>query len=169
IYERRHTRSVAEFGGLSHVMPGYATVFLAMVMTAIGLPLLCVFISEFLAMRGAFEAKPVWAAWAALGIILNAGYMLWLYQRMFFGNIDNPKNERLTDMTGREWAYMLPLVILALWIGVYPSPFIRYIQQPVDTVVRQVRPDYPMPGPTPRRVERAGNEKNTEHRTQKSE
>src|SRR6185503_2159267 len=83
IYERRHTRIVSEFGGLSHVMPGYATVFLAMAMTAIGLPLLCVFISEFLAMRGAFEANPWWAGWAALGIILNAGYMLWLYQRMF--------------------------------------------------------------------------------------
>src|ERR1700716_1880031 len=64
IYERRHTRSVAEFGGLSHVMPGYAAVFLGMVMTAIGLPLLAVFISEFLALRGAFESNPVWAGWA---------------------------------------------------------------------------------------------------------
>ncbi|HZH31628.1 MAG TPA: NADH-quinone oxidoreductase subunit M [Pyrinomonadaceae bacterium] len=143
IYERRHTRKVSEFGGLSHVMPGYATVFLAMSMTAIGLPLLCVFISEFLAMRGAFEAQPWWAAWAALGIILNAGYMLWLYQRMFFGHIDNPKNENLPDMNGREWAYMLPLVALSLWIGVYPKPFMEYIQRPVNAVVRQVRPDYP--------------------------
>ena len=149
IYERRHTRNVAEFGGLSHVMPGYAAVFLAMTMTAIGLPLLCVFISEFLAMRGAFEANPWWAAWAALGIILNAGYMLWLYQRMFFGNIENPKNSNLPDMTGREWAYMVPLVILSLWIGVYPKTFVDYIQKPVAAVVRQVRPDYPMPGTPP--------------------
>lgn len=146
VYERRHTRNVSEFGGLSHVMPGYATVFLVMAMTAIGLPLLCVFISEFLAMRGAFEAQPAWAAWAALGIILNAGYMLWLYQRMFFGNIDNPKNEKLKDMSGREWAYMLPLVALSLWIGVYPKPFIDFIQKPVNAVVRQVRPNYPLPG-----------------------
>ncbi len=146
IYERRHTRNVAEFGGLSHVMPGYAAVFLGMAMTAIGLPLLCVFISEFLAMRGAFEAKPLWAAWAALGIILNAGYMLWLYQRMFFGNIDNPKNEKLTDMSGREWAYMLPLLVLSVWIGVYPKFFTDYIVQPVNAVVRQVRPTYPIPG-----------------------
>jgi NADH-quinone oxidoreductase subunit M len=146
IYERRHTRIVSEFGGLSHVMPGYAAVFLAMAMTAIGLPLLCVFISEFLAMRGAFEANPWWAGWAALGIILNAGYMLWLYQRMFFGNVDNPKNKDLTDMSGREWAYMTPLVILSLWIGVYPKTFIDYIQRPVAAVVRQVRPDYPIPG-----------------------
>src|SRR5438046_9461910 len=69
IYERRHTRSVAEFGGLSHVMPGYAAVFLAMVMTAIGLPLLAVFISEFLALRGAFEANPLWAGWGTVGSI----------------------------------------------------------------------------------------------------
>ncbi len=146
IYERRHTRNVAEFGGLSHVMPGYAAVFLSMAMTAIGLPLLCVFISEFLALRGAFEANPIWAAWGALGIILNAAYMLWLYQRMFFGTIDNPKNENLTDLSGREWLYMAPLVILSLWIGVYPKPFINYIERPVNAVVRQVRPTYPIPG-----------------------
>ena len=148
IYERRHTRKVSEFGGLSHVMPGYAAVFLAMAMTAIGLPLLCVFISEFLALRGAFEAKPSWAAWGALGIILNAGYMLWLYQRMFFGTIDNPKNEKLTDLNAREWAYMLPLVIMSLWIGICATPFLRYIQQPTNAVVQQVRPDYPLPGRT---------------------
>ncbi len=146
IYERRHTRNVAEFGGLSHVMPGYAAIFLGMVMTAIGLPLLAVFISEFLALRGSFEANPYWAAWAALGIILNAGYFLWLYQRMFFGTIDNPKNEKLTDLNVREWAYMVPLMILSLWIGVYPKPFLEYIQQPVNTVVKQVRPDYVIPG-----------------------
>ncbi|MCA1593661.1 MAG: NADH-quinone oxidoreductase subunit M [Acidobacteria bacterium] len=155
IYERRHTRNVAEFGGLSHVMPGYAAVFLAMAMTAIGLPLLCVFISEFLALRGAFEANPYWAGWGALGIILNAGYMLWLYQRMFFGNIENPKNERLKDLKGREWAYMLPLVIASLWIGVYPKPFIDYIQLPVSAVVRHIRPNYPVPGVPPRAPETA--------------
>ena len=146
IYERRHTRKVSEFGGLSHVMPGYAAVFLAMAMTAIGLPLLAVFISEFLAMRGAFEANPVWAGWAGLGIILNAGYMLWLYQRMFFGEIENEKNKLLPDLSGREWAYMLPLVIMSLWIGVYPGPFLRYIEKPVNSVVRQVRPTYQIPG-----------------------
>src|SRR5258707_5967092 len=146
IYERRHTRNVAEFGGLSHVMPGYAAIFLAMAMTAIGLPLLCVFISEFLSMRVAFEANPVWAGWGALGIILNAAYMLWLYQRMFFGTIDNPKNKLLPDLSVREWAYMLPLVIMSLWIGIYPGPFLRYIERPVNAVVRQMRPNYPNPG-----------------------
>jgi NADH-quinone oxidoreductase subunit M len=149
IYERRHTRNVAEFGGLSHIMPGYAAVFLAMVMTAIGLPLLCVFISEFLSLRGAFEANPAWAAWGALGIILNAGYMLWLYQRMFFCNIDNPKNEKLKDLEIREWVYMTPLVIMSLWIGVYPKAFLDYVQRPVNAVVRQIRPTYPIPGLPP--------------------
>jgi NADH-quinone oxidoreductase subunit M len=161
IYERRHTRSVAEFGGLSHVMPGYAAVFLAMVMTAIGLPLLCVFISEFLSLRGAFEANPYWAGWGALGIVLNAGYMLWLYQRMFFGTIDNPKNEKLTDLSSREWIYMTPLLILSLWIGVYPKPFLDYVARPVNAVVRQVRPTYPIPGMQPgaQAPERAAAEK----------
>jgi NADH-quinone oxidoreductase subunit M len=156
IYERRHTRNVAEFGGLSHVMPGYAAIFLGMVMTAIGLPLLAVFISEFLALRGAFEANPYWSAWAALGIILNAGYFLWLYQRMFFGNIDNPKNAGLRDLSIREWVYMVPLMIMSLWIGIYPKPFLEYIQQPVNAVVKQVRPDYVIPGSTtPTQAERA--------------
>src|SRR5216683_1866482 len=149
IYDRRHTRNVAEFGGLSHVMPGYAAVFLSMVMTAIGLPLLCVFISEFLSLRGAFEANPMWAAWGSLGIILNAGYMLWLYQRMFFGTIDNPKNEKLFDLSTREWIYMTPLVIMSLWIGIYPKAFLSYIERPVNAVVRQVRPTYPIPGMPP--------------------
>lgn len=156
IYERRHTRKVSEFGGLSHVMPGYAAIFLGMVMTAIGLPLLAVFISEFLALRGAFESNPYWAGWAALGIILNAGYFLWLYQRMFFGQIDNPKNSNLPDLNIREWAYMAPLMIMALWIGVYPKPFLAFLEKPVNAVVKQVKPDYPIPGmPLPAGTERA--------------
>jgi NADH-quinone oxidoreductase subunit M len=146
IYERRHTRSVDEFGGLSHVMPGYSAVFMAMAMTAIGLPMLAVFISEFLAMRGAFEANVLWAGVAGLGIILNAGYMLWLYQRMFFGEVTNDKNKLLPDLSIREWAYMLPLVVMSLWIGVYPTPFLRYIEKPVNTIVKQVRPTY-LPAP----------------------
>jgi NADH-quinone oxidoreductase subunit M len=75
--------------------------------------------------------------------------MLWLYQRMFFGTIDNPKNEKLTDLSGREWAYMTPLVILSLWIGIYPKPFLDYIARPVNAVVRQVRPAYPIHGMPP--------------------
>lgn len=144
IYERRHTRAVNEFGGLGHVMPGFSFVFLVMVLTAIGLPLLAVFISEFLSLRGAFEARPLWAGIGALGIILNAGYFLWLYQRMFFGEVENEKNKLLPDLNLREWLYMLPLLLMSLWIGVYPKPFMEYIQKNVETVVKQVRPDYPL-------------------------
>ena len=143
IYERRHTRNVAEFGGLSHVMPGYAAIFLGMVMTAIGLPLLAVFISEFLALRDRLK-RILTDTIDGAGIILNAGYFLWLYQRMFFGTIDNPKNERLTDLNVREWA-VLPLMILSLWIGVYPKPFLHYIQQPVNVVVAETN-RYQIPG-----------------------
>jgi NADH-quinone oxidoreductase subunit M len=75
--------------------------------------------------------------------------MLWLYQRMFFGNIDNPKNEKLTDLEIREWVYMTPLVIMSLWIGVYPKAFLDYVQRPVNAVVRQIRPTYPIPGLPP--------------------
>jgi NADH-quinone oxidoreductase subunit M len=117
-----------------------------MAMTAIGLPLLAVFISEFLAMRGAFEANPVWAGLAGLGIILNAGYMLWLYQRMFFGEIENEKNKVLPDLSPREWAYMMPLVVMSFVLGVYPAPFLRYIEKPVNAAVKQIRPTYPIPG-----------------------
>ncbi len=139
IYERRHTRLVNEFGGLGSVLPSFSFVFLMMVLTAIGLPLLAVFISEFLSLRGAFEAKPLWAIIGAVGIILNAGYFLWLYQRMFFGEVENDKNKDLKDLNKREWAYMLPLVLLALWIGIYPKTFMSYIEKNVATVVKQVR------------------------------
>jgi NADH-quinone oxidoreductase subunit M len=145
IYERRHTRSIAEFGGLGSVMPGYAFVFMVMALTALGLPMLCVFISEFLTMQGAFEANPVWAGVAALGIILNAAYLLWLYQRMFFGPVTNPANENLPDLSRREWAYMLPLVVLSVLLGVYPRPAMDFIAQPVNSVVRLVRQDHLKP------------------------
>jgi NADH-quinone oxidoreductase subunit M len=71
--------------------------------------------------------------------------MLWLYQRMFFGSIDNPKNEKLADLSGREWLYMTPLVIMSLWIGIYPQSFIDYARQPVNAVVKHIRPAYPIP------------------------
>jgi NADH-quinone oxidoreductase subunit M len=106
--------------------------------------------------RGVPELLTLFTVYNGLGIILNAGYFLWLYQRMFFGNITNPKNEKLQDLNIREWAYMIPLMILSLWIGVYPKPFLEYIQQPVNAIVKQVRPDYVIPGTVaPAQAERA--------------
>jgi hypothetical protein len=85
----------------------------------------------------------VWAAWAVPGVILAAAYLLWLYQRVFFGPVNNPKNEKLLDLSGRELATFIPLVIIAFWIGLYPKPFFQILSTPVNNLVATVRPDYP--------------------------
>jgi len=84
-----------------------------------------------------------WAAWAVPGVILAAAYLLWLYQRVFFGTVSNPKNEKLHDLTPREVLTFVPLLILAFWIGLYPKPFFQILDQPVNHLVLSVRPDYP--------------------------
>ena len=121
VYERRHTRMIAEYGGLSKIMPAYAAVFLIMTMSSIGLPTLNGFIGEVLILQGIFVVNKWWAASAATGIVLGAAYMLWLYQRTMFGAVDNPKNENLPDLSIREWATFTPLIILAVWIGALPQ------------------------------------------------
>src|SRR5205823_4915031 len=93
-------------------------------------------------MLGAFDENKWWAAWAVLGVILGAAYLLWLYQRVFFGTVGNPKNERLSDLTGREVLTFAPLIIAAVWIGVYPKPFFNLLEQPVNQIVQTVRPGY---------------------------
>ena len=142
IYERRHTREIAEYGGLSHVMPAYATIFLIITMSSIGLPLLNGFIGEFTILAGAFQRQISWGAWGCLGIVLGAAYMLWLYQRMMFGQITNPKNEKLKDLNLREYATLLPLVAMAFWIGIYPKPFFRIIEKPVNQIVEKIHPGF---------------------------
>ncbi len=143
VYERRHTREIAQYGGLSKVMPVYAAVFLIMTMSSIGLPTLNGFIGEILILQGIFVVSMWWAAVAASGIVLGAAYMLWLYQRTMFGNIDNPKNEHLPDLSVRELATFVPLIILAVWIGLYPSPFLKRLETSVDKVVARVNTSYP--------------------------
>ena len=149
VYERRHTRAISEYGGLSKVMPAYATIFLIMTMSSIGLPALNGFIGELLILQGVFVAShpflgggKIWAAFAASGVVLGAAYMLWLYQRTMFGKIENPKNERLLDLNMREYATYAPLLILAVWIGLYPKPFLDRIKTSVDRVVARVDPQY---------------------------
>lgn len=142
VYERRHTREIAEYGGLSRVMPAYAAVFLIMTMSSIGLPTLNGFIGEVLILQGIFVVNKVWAAFAATGIVLGAAYMLWLYQRTMFGAVDNPKNENLPDLSLREWATFTPLIILAVWIGLYPKPFIDRLDTSVDRVMVRVNGAY---------------------------
>src|SRR5512140_3623003 len=123
IYERRHTRMIADFGGLSNVMPVYATFFMIILLASIGLPLLNGFIGEFTILTGAFLTNWKWAAWASLGVILGAAYMLWLYQRVFFGEIKHEENKKLKDLNWREIWTLVPLMALCLVIGVYPKPF----------------------------------------------
>src|SRR5919108_5738628 len=142
IYERRHTREIAQLGGISNVMPVYAVVFLIMTMSSIGLPLLNGFIGEFTIVMGALQENLWWAVAAGAGIVLGAAYMLWLYQRTMLGRLDNPANEKLLDMNLRELATLVPLIIMAFWIGLYPAPFFRVLDKPVNKIVAKVRPDY---------------------------
>src|SRR5687768_10194176 len=142
IYERRHTRLIAEYGGISKVMPVFAIYFLIITMSSIGLPTLNGFVGEFVILVGVMRQSWVWAAFAALGIVLGAAYMLWMYQRVFFGPLANPENEGLKDLDRREIAYLLPIVLLCFWIGLYPKPFFDVLDRPVDYVVSKVDPRY---------------------------
>ncbi len=142
IYERRHTRMIAEYGGISAVMPVFATIFLIITMSSIGLPALNGFVGEFTILVGAFDRNWVWALLAALGIVLGAAYMLWLYQRVFFGPLTNPENKGLKDLNRRELLYLMPIVVLCFWIGLYPRPFFDILKKPVDYIVAKVDPAY---------------------------
>jgi NADH-quinone oxidoreductase subunit M len=143
LYERRHTREISEYGGISNVMPVYATITMIMFLSSMGLPLLNGFVGEFTILQGTFMENWKWAAWAVPGVILAAAYLLWLYQRVFFGTVTNPKNEKLHDLTPREMLTFAPLLIIAFWIGLYPKPFFQILEQPVNQIVQTVRPGYP--------------------------
>src|SRR6478736_351020 len=144
LYERRHTRDISEYGGISNVMPVYATSTMIAFLSSMGLPLLNGFVGEFTILQGTFMENWKWAAWAVPGVILAAAYLLWLYQRVFFGTVTNPKNEKLHDLTPRELLTFAPLVIIAFWIGLYPKPFFQILEQPVNQIVTTVRPGYPV-------------------------
>src|SRR3954462_14258117 len=142
VYEGRPTREISEYGGLSKVMPVYAAIFLIMTMSSIGLPALNGFIGEFLILQGVFVANKMWAAFAASGVVLGAAYMLYLYQRTMFGKIENPKNEHLLDLNHREFATFVPLLVLAVWMGLYPTPFLRRLESSVNHIVLRVNSQY---------------------------
>ena len=146
LYERRHTRLISEYSGLSSVMPVFATVFLIMTMSSIGLPLLNGFVGEFLILWGAFEHNVWWGVFSVTGIVLGAGYMLWLYQKTMFGKVTNPENEHLPDLSLREVVYFTPLIILAFAIGIFPQQTVlKYIEAPATYIVKQVNPKYVQP------------------------
>ncbi len=142
VYERRRTTAISEYGGLSKAMPVFAAIFFVMTMSSIGLPALNGFIGEILILQGVYVVNKAWAAVAAAGIVLGAAYMLWLYQRTMFGRIDNPANASLKDLNAREVATFVPLVALAIWIGIYPSPILRRLESSVGRIVMRVNSVY---------------------------
>jgi len=142
VYERRHTREIAEYGGLSNRMPVYTVIFAISMLASAGMPGLNGFIGEFTILRGALERNFWWAAFAVLGIVLGAAYLLWLFQRTMLGPINNPKNENLKDLNLREIAVMVPLVVWCFWIGLYPKPYFEILDKPVAKIVERVQPGY---------------------------
>jgi NADH-quinone oxidoreductase subunit M len=141
VYERRHTRMIADYGGLSKTMPVYATIFMIMTMSSIGLPGLNGFIGEFAILAGTFQTWPWAAVLATSGIILGAAYMLWMYQRVMFGPITKV-NAEMSDLSTREWLVFAPLVAVAFWLGLYPKPLMDLLEAPVAKLIVQTNPDY---------------------------
>ncbi|HEX8722392.1 MAG TPA: NADH-quinone oxidoreductase subunit M, partial [Pyrinomonadaceae bacterium] len=147
IYERRHTRMISEFGGLSKPMPLFATLFVFTTLSSIGLPLLNGFVGEFLIMFGFWNSDPavhnVGRSWvvtmlAATGVIWAAVYMLWMLQRVLFGRVTNPANRRLADLNWREVGLLTPLLVLMLYMGAYPRPFLARSRASVESVRARV-------------------------------
>jgi NADH-quinone oxidoreductase subunit M len=152
IYERRHTRLISEFGGLSKQMPIYAILFMIITLSSIGLPTLNGFIGEFTILLGAFLA--FWGTdiifnktmsyaivlFATSGIVLGAAYMLWLYQRVMFGKLDNPENMKLKDLNFREIMTLVPIIVICFWIGLYPKTWTSFMDEAVKSTVYVVNP-----------------------------
>lgn len=138
IYERRHTRMIADFGGLAHVAPALSGVFLFVSLSSIGLPGLNGFTGEVLLLAGSFARNRVYGAIAALGMVLGAAYMLRMYQRVFLGRLTNDANADLRDMGLREKLLLLPVLALILWIGVYSSPFLSRMETSLGMVQERI-------------------------------
>ena len=137
--DRRHTRLISEFGGLKGVMPHLTAAFLIITLASIGMPALNGFIGEFLTMLGAFLWEPRFVVGAGLGVIFSAVYMLWMFQRVYLGDITNAKNATLPDLKPREWASVVPLCALAIFMGVFPALFLSPMELSVKKVVDRVQ------------------------------
>ena len=139
LYDRRHTRMIADFGGLWHQLPVFSVLFLIVTFASIGLPGLNGFIGEFLILLGAFSVKPGWTAAAAIGVILGAIYMLWMFRRVFFGPMTHPENQKLTDLNRRELLILAPVIALIIIMGIYPQPFLSRMKPSVDVTLQRIR------------------------------
>lgn len=138
IYDRRHTRQIADFGGLAKVMPVYAAFLLVVALSSLGLPGLNGFVGEFLVLVGAFQTMPIYAVLAAIGVILSAVYLLWMYQRVMFGEVTHEENKTLRDLAPRELIVLVPMVLVIVWIGLYPQPFLARMEASTKGVVERL-------------------------------
>jgi NADH-quinone oxidoreductase subunit M len=138
LYERRHTRLISEYGGLFRIQPVFATVFLIVTLSSLGLPGLNNFVGEFLILMGMFRVSPGFALLASLGVVLSAVYMLWMFQRVMFGPVTNEENRGLPDLSAREAACMVPFLVFVFWIGISPQTFLRKMTVSVTAVVARV-------------------------------
>ena len=141
VYDRRHTRLISEFGGLAKIMPKYTVCFMIVALSSIGLPGMNGFVGEFLVLLGIFQVNGLWAACATSGVILAACYILWMFQRVMFLELKNPKNMDMKDMNTREMITIAPLIVLIFWIGLYPNTFMKTFDASVNHLVSKVNPD----------------------------
>ena len=141
LYDRRHTFEISEFGGLSTPMPRLAAFFLFIALSSLGLPMLNGFVGEYLILLGTYQSHWQWAAWAALGVILSACYLLWSYQRVFFGEITREKNRTLPDVSARERWILVTMAVVTLWMGIGSVYITSRTAASVQNVVEQVRPE----------------------------
>src|SRR5687768_14423626 len=142
--DRRHTRLISEYGGLKSVMPRFTAVTLIITLSSIGLPGMNGFIGEFLIMLGAFKWDPKFVVFAALGVILSAVYMLWMFQRVFYGKVTNDHNKGLPDLSFREWAILGPLTAAAIGMGVAPNVFLKPMEPAIQRIVDRVQARQPL-------------------------
>jgi NADH-quinone oxidoreductase subunit M len=140
LYERRHTRMLADFGGLAHNMKLYATLTVIVALSSVGLPGLNGFVGEYLILLGTFQVRPWFASVAAVGVILAAVYLLKMVQQTFYGPLDKKENERLSDLNLREAFSLGLLVVLSFWIGLFPRPFTRMLEPAAHYISGLVSP-----------------------------
>jgi len=140
VYDRMHSRLIETYGGLVHRMPVYAAVFLVFTMVSIGLPGTGGFVGEFLVLLGIFQVSTWTAALAALGVILGAAYMLWLYRRIIFGDLTKENLKTILDLDRREIVIFTPLILAVLWMGIYPNSFLDVMHVSVENLMVQAQP-----------------------------
>jgi NADH-quinone oxidoreductase subunit M len=143
LYERRHSLEIADYGGVATVAPWLSTMFLVTTLASIGLPMLNNFVGEFLVLQGAAIANFTWAVYASIGVILSACYMLWLYQRVFYGQASQEVVTRVPDLSLREWAAVLPLIVMMVWMGVYSQSFLPPVSRNTARVLEQTNVNVP--------------------------